>query len=181
MHDDDSRDTFFFATRLAAPREAVYQAHTDADLFGLWWGPEGSETEVLDHDVAMDGHLVYKMTGPGSPPAFGRFDYVDLEAPARIAFDNGFANAAGKIIRHPAHPTWPLLIRNTLSFEADGEHATVLSLRAVPVDATPTERRSFRDARGALTQGFSSTYRRLVALLAATHPPPDPSEEGDSE
>ena len=149
----------------------------DPDLFGLWWGPEGVKTTVLDHDVILDGHLVYKMEGPGGPPVIGRFDYVDLEEPARIAFDNGYANAAGKVVRHPGHPTWPLLIRNTLSFEADGPHATVVSLRAVPVDATSSERRSFREARGALSKAYKGTYSRLGALLAATHPVPDPDDQ----
>lgn len=180
MPDDDARDTFFFATRLAAPREAVYQAHTDPDLFSLWWGPDGVKTTVLEHDIVEDGHLIYQMVGAGGPALIGRFDYVDMEAPARIAFDDGFANAAGTTVRHPGHPTWPLAVRNTVSLEADGEHATVVSLRAVPVDALPAERRSFREAREPLSQGFAATYRRLAALLAATHPPPEPDDkDGD--
>ena len=181
MSDDDARDTFFFATRLAAPREAVYQAHTDPDLFSLWWGPDGVKTTILEHEITEGGHLMYRMDGAGGPVMIGRFDYVDMEPPARIAFDDGFATAAGKTVRHPGHPTWPLAVRNTVSFEADGEHATVVSLRAVPVDASSAERRSFREARGPLSNGFAATYRRLAALLAATHPPPDPSEESDAD
>ncbi|MGB3545007.1 SRPBCC family protein [Rubrivirga sp.] len=177
MSDEDGRDTFFFATRIPAPREAVYQAHTDTDLFGLWWGPEGVKTTVLDHEIELDGHMLYKMDGPAGPLMTGRFDYVDLEEPARIAFDEAFVNTKGKTVRHPGHPTWPMTVRTTLSLEADGDHATVVSLRAAPVDATSSERRSFREARGALTKGYAATYRRLTALLAATHPEPGPDDE----
>ncbi len=40
-----------------APRERVYAAWTDADLAGLWWDPDGCDTEELILDAWRGGRF----------------------------------------------------------------------------------------------------------------------------
>lgn len=49
----------------AASRDEVYEAWTDPDLIGEWWGIEGSTSAVRKMDVREGGMWAIDMTVPG--------------------------------------------------------------------------------------------------------------------
>ena len=53
-----------------APREKVFRAHVDPDLFARWNGPAGMETRIDRHDCRTGGSYRYVMTQDGEEYAF---------------------------------------------------------------------------------------------------------------
>ena len=48
-----------------APIEAVFQAHTDPEIFVRWNGPHGSQMRIDHHDCRTGGSYRYAMAGDG--------------------------------------------------------------------------------------------------------------------
>jgi len=69
---------------LDAPRELVFKAYTDPELFAKWWGPSRYENKVLKYDSRSGGewHVIQK----GADGAEFEFRGVNHEvvAPERI-------------------------------------------------------------------------------------------------
>lgn len=45
----------------SAPKERVWEAWADPELFAQWWGPNGWHTTVAHHDFQKGGYLLYGM------------------------------------------------------------------------------------------------------------------------
>jgi uncharacterized protein YndB with AHSA1/START domain len=69
---------------LDAPRELVFKAYTDPDLFARWWGPSRYENEILKFDQRTGGewHVVQK-GADGAEFAFRGVNH-EVVAPERI-------------------------------------------------------------------------------------------------
>ena len=53
-----------------APREKVFRAHVDPELFARWNGPAGMETRIDRHDCRTGGYYRYVMTQDGEDYGF---------------------------------------------------------------------------------------------------------------
>lgn len=150
----------------AAPPAVVWDAFTSAEALRQWWGPKGCTIDVLTLDVRPGGHFHYAMTLPGGVKMYGRFEYRELQAPARMVFVNAFSDAAGGVARAPWSATWPLEVLNTLTLAKDGIR-TMLTLRGTPLNANPVELLTFNAGQLSMTQGFSGTWDQLATYLKA--------------
>lgn len=98
-------------------------------------------------------------------PMWGRFRYLDIEAPRRIVFINSFSDEAGGITRAPFDEQWPQEMRNTITLsEASG--VTTLTLTGRPENATPEEAAVYDAHHESMHQGFGGTFDKLAAYLA---------------
>ena len=72
------------------PRDAVFEAWTDADLFRQWWIPESMGLKLLSCEIDARVEGGYRLTfdvGTGEPMAFfGR--YLEVTPPARLVWTN---------------------------------------------------------------------------------------------
>ncbi len=156
----------FSMTRVfAAPREHVFKAWGESDSLRQWWGAKGSGIRIAKLDFSPGGGFHYVMQMPNGGDTWGKFSYQEIQAPEKIVFINGFADAEGNTIRNPFSAAWPLAVKNTLTLtESAGK--TTLSLRGGPHNATDAEQKMFALAHPAMQMGFGGTFDQLDAYLA---------------
>jgi uncharacterized protein YndB with AHSA1/START domain len=158
--------TFILNRTYDAPRDLVWKAWTEADRLAQWWGPKGMDGRVAHLDLRPGGRFHYAFTMPDGHTLWGKFDYRDVVVPQRLVFVDSFSDEGGGTTRHPMSATWPLKILNVLTLdEVDGR--TILTLKAVPIDATDEERRAFEGGFDSLQQGFKGTLDQLENHLSS--------------
>lgn len=162
---EDSLDEFVIVRRFDAPRELVWRVWTDAPHLARWWGPRGCTIGSVRLDLRPGGVFHYEMRMPGGPQTWGKFSFREIREPSRITFVSAFSDADGGLTRHPFAPGWPQEILNDVTFH-EHEGQTTLILRAVPINASHAERRTFRDGQGSLAGGYGGMFDTLVEYLA---------------
>ncbi|HEU5291949.1 MAG TPA: SRPBCC domain-containing protein [Cyclobacteriaceae bacterium] len=148
-----------------APRALVWKAFTEADHLKHWWGPVGFKLEVLKLDVRKGGIFHFAMKADDGAEMFGRFDYINVQAPEKIIFTNSFADADGNHARAPFSNEWPIKVLNTWTFEEKNGKTTLL-LCGEPFEATETEMKRFVQEFPGMNEGFGGTFDQLDAYLA---------------
>jgi uncharacterized protein YndB with AHSA1/START domain len=79
-----------------APRELVWKAWTDPDLFARWWGPKNFTAPSIKMDVRVGGTYHWSMRNEQDGQEYwttGTFREVD--PPAKLAYTDSFADADG--------------------------------------------------------------------------------------
>ncbi len=147
-----------------APRDLVWQAHSQAEHLAQWWGPKGCKVEVKALEFRPGGLFHYAMHYSTGAGMWGRMFYREVEAQERIVWLNSFSNEGGGITRAPFSADCPLEMLNTMTL-ASGGGKTRLALRSRPLGATPEEEQFFTELKPSLNQGFGGTYDQLDAYL----------------
>ncbi|QHW34165.1 SRPBCC domain-containing protein [Paenibacillus rhizovicinus] len=150
---------------LNAPRELVFKVFTQAEHLVKWWGPKGLTMNVATVDLRPGGLFHYSMKLPDGQEMWGKFVFREIVEPELLVFTNAFSDAEGNTLRHPASPSWPLEILNTLLFE-DDNGKTKLTMRGIPYAASEEERQTFDANRSNVQQGFAGTFAQLDEYLA---------------
>ncbi len=150
--------------RLKAPRALVWRCLSEREHFEKWWGPASHTTRAARFEFRPGGFCHYSMSA-GGEAMWGRFLYLEMEAPQRLVFINAFSDAGGALTRAPWEPNWPLEMHNTLELsEADGETTATLTVR--PVGEDDVEADVFRRDIDSMHAGFGETFNQLETLLA---------------
>lgn len=163
MQDADKQD-LVLVRELKAPRELVYKVWTEAEHLAHWWGPVGMDIKIHRFDFEPEGIFLYSMEAPNGHIMYGRFRFVEMNAPEKMVFVNSFADAEGNIIRTDMLPDWPLEIHNTLTL-TENNGKTTLTLRGRPINATEAELKAFNGNKQSMQQGFGGTFAQLEAYL----------------
>lgn len=148
-----------------APIDLVWQAWTDPVLMDQWFGPKGCETQILDFTLAPGGTSFYQMRFGDAPPMYGKYFYETIEKPNYLSWRHGFADADGNLIRHPANPDWPEILRCEVWFAAASDIETRMVFLWTPVDANEAERASFEAGRAGALGGWTNSFDQLDDLL----------------
>jgi uncharacterized protein YndB with AHSA1/START domain len=70
-----------------APREAVFNAWTSADVLRRWWRPGSDwETPIAEADTRVGGRLRIVMRSPDGEEIGGGGEYVEVTPPERLVF-----------------------------------------------------------------------------------------------
>ncbi len=149
---------------LDAPRELVYSVWTKAEHMGQWWGSAGTELGVHRFEFKPEGIFHYSMKSPDGTVRYGRFRFLEMEAPGKLVFISSFADAEGNIIRTDMIPNWPLEIQNTLTL-SDAGGKTFMTLHGKPIHANDVEMEAFENLKPSMNQGFGGTFAQLEAYL----------------
>jgi uncharacterized protein YndB with AHSA1/START domain len=78
-----------------ASPERVWQLWADPRQLERWWGPPSYPATFTRHDLAPGSRVEYHMTTPDGDQPRGFWDIVEVDAPRRLIFRDGFANADG--------------------------------------------------------------------------------------
>jgi uncharacterized protein YndB with AHSA1/START domain len=78
-----------------ATPERVWQLWADPRQLERWWGPPSYPATVTAHDLRTGGRVEYHMTGPAGDQPRGFWDVIEVDAPHRLVFRDGFANDDG--------------------------------------------------------------------------------------
>jgi uncharacterized protein YndB with AHSA1/START domain len=92
---DPANRTFTITSTFDAPIERVWQVWADPRQLERWWGPPTYPATVTSHDLRPGGRVTYFMTGPEGDTPGGWWEVVAVDAPRRLEFDDGFADADG--------------------------------------------------------------------------------------
>lgn len=85
-----------------APRELVFKAYTDPNLFAQWWGPRGSKNRIDKFEARRGGEWRVVQTDlSGSEYAF-RGVHHDVVAPERIVATFEFEGMPGHVLMQTA-------------------------------------------------------------------------------
>lgn len=78
-----------------APVDVVWQLWADPRRLERWWGPPTYPATFVDHDLRPGGSASYFMTGPAGNTSKGWWRFIEVDAPHRIVFEDGFADDDG--------------------------------------------------------------------------------------
>ena len=76
--------TLTLERRLAAPRERVYKAWTDADEIRQWWALSGMTVGIADFDVRVGGRFRLGMRSREGNLYVVGGEYTEVDPPARL-------------------------------------------------------------------------------------------------
>lgn len=99
MQKDLENLTMTFVAEFDAPVERVWQVWEDPRQLERWWGPPGWPATFTRHDFTVGGESRYYMTGPDGEKSSGWWEMTAIDAPHRLAFDDGFADDNGEPLR----------------------------------------------------------------------------------
>ncbi len=158
---------FTISRLLDAPRERVWAAWTEEQHLQSWFGPKGVTIPVCRLDLRPGGRFHYCMQMPNGSEMWGRWTFLEIEAPERLVLISAFSDAKGGLTRHPMSASWPLETLSMTHF-AEQDGGTLLTIEWSPYRATDEERRTFDAAHGGMQQGWTGTFEQLQAYLAAS-------------
>jgi len=72
-----------------APRSLVFDAWTDPQHVGSWWGPTGFTTTTHEIDVRPGGVWRFIMHGPNGVDYPNKIVYLEIAKPALLVYDHG--------------------------------------------------------------------------------------------
>jgi uncharacterized protein YndB with AHSA1/START domain len=155
QHDLDTL-TLTITAEFAAPIERVWQVYADPRQLERVWGPPTYPATVVDHDLTPGGRVTYFMTSPEGQKHAGWWEVTAVEAPHRLAFDDGFADADFNPL-----PDLPVS-KNEYTFEeADGRTRALFISTYASADAL----QQVLDM--GVVEGATSALNQIDDLLAA--------------
>jgi uncharacterized protein YndB with AHSA1/START domain len=87
--------TMTLTAEFDATPERVWELWADPRQLERWWGPPTYPATFTRHDLSPGSRVEYHMTGPEGDQPRGYWDVVEVEAPRRLVFRDGFAHDDG--------------------------------------------------------------------------------------
>jgi uncharacterized protein YndB with AHSA1/START domain len=87
MHTSDRE--MIISRLVDAPRERVFDAFTDREHIGQWWGPNGFATTTDAMDVSAGGVWRFTMHGADGTEYRNVIGYTRVERPAVLRYEHG--------------------------------------------------------------------------------------------
>lgn len=78
-----------------SPVDRVWQLWSDPRQLERWWGPPTYPATFTSHEFVPGGEATYFMTSPEGERYHGWWRIVSVDAPKRLSFEDGFADAEG--------------------------------------------------------------------------------------
>jgi uncharacterized protein YndB with AHSA1/START domain len=97
VHKDPVALTMTVSSEWDAPIARVWQLWADPRQLERWWGPPTYPATVVDHELRPGGKVSYFMTSPEGERYPGWWKVLAAEAPLRLEFEDGFADADGNV------------------------------------------------------------------------------------
>jgi uncharacterized protein YndB with AHSA1/START domain len=139
-----------------ASPELVWQLWADPRQLERWWGPPTYPATVTSHDLRPGGRVEYHMTGPDGDQPRGYWELAQVDAPHRLVFSDGFANADGT-----PNSDMPLNeVRVTIADISEGR--TQMTIQSKFPDAAAMEQLT---AMG-MEEGLKQAVGQIDAILA---------------
>ena len=136
---------------IKAPRTLVFDAWTDPEHIGAWWGPNGFTTTTKERDVRVGGVWRFIMHGPDGTDYPNRIVYTEIVRPERIAYDHSDDTDNG-----------PNRFKALITF-GDQDGKTLLTLKTIVSSAKALEEMKKYGA----VEGGMQTLERLEQYLAS--------------
>ncbi|TWT96736.1 hypothetical protein Pla108_25100 [Botrimarina colliarenosi] len=162
------KECFVINRSFDAPIDVVFDMWTLPEHIVRWLPPTGFVMELLREETRVGGKSFYRMVNEAGVELFGCVEYREIERPDRLVSTQEFCDAEENLSRHPMAPVWPATMLRTVTFTAEGPQSTRVTVVWEPIGhVTPAERAAFVEERSGMTQGWTGSFDKLEALLAA--------------
>ena len=159
---DLENKTLIIEWEARAPKEKVWRAYAEKEMFEKWWGPEGWETTTKEFDFRPGGRVHYGMKcvdeNQGEwygQESWGMVLIEEVDAPNRFVGKDHFSDAEGN-----QNTDMPTLTMEVELIEESG--VTRIISRSIAETAEQLEEL----IKMGMVEGFSSQLNKFDALLA---------------
>ena len=146
-----------------APREMVWRAWTEPELFARWYGPR-AETVVHRSDLEPGGLWLVEMR-MGDNSSFQRFECAEVTPPERLVWRQSVSDPDWNVIANPMMPDWPRAVLSTVTLDGDAP-PTRMRFTWAPHKASEAEHAAFARAMGEMGRGWEAGMKLLADILA---------------
>jgi len=161
-----TEDKFVINRSFDAPIETLFKMWTDPKHVSQWTTPKGSTMEYIAVDIREGGEAFYSMLDQLGNRIFGKAKYLKIVAPELLVYTQCFSDENGNIVKPSFAPTWPTAMLTTVMFSSEGPNQTRVTLEwSVYGEANEVERKTFHDAKGGMTQGWTGSLDKLDDYL----------------
>ena len=168
MTDSLTMPQFIITRWFESPVERVFDAWADVGQYCAWSGPKGSTVHILSGEIAVGSHLHSFIEHPSLPKMYAWCVYREIERPRRIVWEQSFADASGNITGAPFFEHWPRKLLTEVDLvEKDG--STELTLKWIPIEATPEAIEMFVSQMTSMTGGWTGSFDELATFLAGAN------------
>ena len=143
-----------------APRELVWKAWTEPEMFMRWWGPTGYTTPACKIDLRVGGTYLNCMRSPEGQDYWSTGVYQEIVPLERIVATDSFADEQGNVVPASYYGMtgdMPLEMLVTVTFEDIGGK-TKMTLRHAGIPAG--------EDRDGANEGWSQSFDKLAEVLA---------------
>ena len=156
VHKDPQALTMTITAEFEAPAERIWQLWADPRQLERWWGPPTYPATVTAHDLRHGGRVAYHMTGPDGDQPRGYWDVMEVDAPHRLVFRDGFANDDGT-------PNYALPVTESrVTIEQIGDGRSRMSIESIFPSAEAMQQILAMGAE----EGFKQAVGQIDAILA---------------
>ena len=148
MNDLNNR-TLTIEKTFNAPLKLVWEAWSQSEHIGQWWGPKGMETKVIEHEFKVGGRWKYVMQMPNGGEFITEGIYSQI-----VEYEKIVSSADFKPMTEG--------VEIQALFEADGDK-TKFTFNVVH----PTEAYCKQQEQMGFYNGWSSTFERLDEFVGA--------------
>lgn len=160
------KDIFIINRTFDTPIEMMFKVWTEPGHLSIWNGPTGSKIDYLKIDIKAGGSSFYCMTTADNSKMYGKVKYHEVTKSNRLVYTQYFCDENQNTIRPAFAPTWPEAMRTTITFAAENEKQTRVTLNwEVEGDATAIERETFNKAKAGMTMGWTGSFDKLEDYL----------------
>jgi uncharacterized protein YndB with AHSA1/START domain len=139
---------------------------TKPEHVSRWLPPTGFEMEFLHKDLKVGGRSLYKMFNEAGLTMYGSITYKEMTKPGRIVYEQDFRDAEDRISRHPLLPTWPPSMTAIVTFAAEADNETRVTVEWQPSPlSTAEEVAAFVSHRPSMTMGWTGSFDKLDEIL----------------
>jgi uncharacterized protein YndB with AHSA1/START domain len=138
-----------------AGAERVWEMWSDPRQLERWWGPPSHPATFVDHEFEPGGRAAYFMTAPDGQRYHGWWRFEEIEPPARLRFEDGFADEEGK-----PNDEMPTTVATVTISEAGG--STTMSIQSKFASREGME----QTIEMGMEQGVVEALGQIDALLA---------------
>lgn len=144
-----------------APRELVWKAWTDPEMYKKWWGPKMFTAPDVNIDFRVGGKHHSSMQGPDGKKYWSTGVYKEIVPMEKIVVTDSFADEKGDVVPATYYGMgegFPEEMLVTVTFEEqDGK--TKMTLRHSGIEKLNDTDRSN------MQQGWSESFDKMDALL----------------
>jgi uncharacterized protein YndB with AHSA1/START domain len=146
----------------SAPRERVWQAWTDPQVFEKWWGPRGWTTKVKEPNFQVGGSTLYGMTCVDESQgewfgqsSWGKMEFLAINEPDSFVYKDFFSDENGVV-----SDEMPVMTITMEFIEEDGK------TRVISTGVFDDEEGYNKVLAMGVEQGAAETWDRLAELVS---------------
>lgn len=147
-----------------APREVVWKAWTDPDMFMQWWGPKEFTTPVSKIDLQVGGEYFNCMRAPDGQDFCSKGVYMDIVEPERLVMTDSFADNDGNKVAATYYgmgAEFPMEMQIMVTFEEQQGRTKLIVKHSDVKNIGETELNDMQ-------QGWNESLDKLADLLVKT-------------